>query len=199
MTITIVIINPQTGNGAGVWMTSYPEEMILRIWGFWKRVSWDWTIEAESWVSAIVARVGYSAVGSWILTVGFFGSLPSGIWDITRWAARWDGVSIVRIVSLSLLVSPWIEVKKLIKPFVPETTESACIVFCICICICKVYNKCRQWKCKDASKTSFWPSIEVWMLILANAKIINSVYTLLLTQIVNAQLSFFFSRADLYF
>ena len=26
-----VIINPQTGNGAGVWMTSRPEEMVLRI------------------------------------------------------------------------------------------------------------------------------------------------------------------------
>ena len=27
MTITIVIINPQTGNGVGVWMASCPEEM----------------------------------------------------------------------------------------------------------------------------------------------------------------------------
>ena len=42
-----VINNPQTGNGAGVWMMSCPEEMVLRIWGFWKDVSWDWTIEGE--------------------------------------------------------------------------------------------------------------------------------------------------------
>ena len=33
--------------------------------------------------------------------VGFFGSLPTENLDITRCAARWDGVSIVRIVSLS--------------------------------------------------------------------------------------------------
>ena len=45
-----VIINPQTGNGAGVWMTSCPEEMVLRMWEFWKDVSWAfdrWKIELE--------------------------------------------------------------------------------------------------------------------------------------------------------
>ena len=86
-----ITINPQPGNGAGVWMTSCPEEMVLRIWGFWKRVSWDWTSEA---------RIGYSAVGSWRLkdAVGFFGSLPTEILDITRYAARWSGVSIVWLV-----------------------------------------------------------------------------------------------------
>ena len=36
---------PQTGNGAGVWMTSCPVEMVLRIWGFWKRVSWELTLD----------------------------------------------------------------------------------------------------------------------------------------------------------
>ena len=98
MTITIVIMNLQTENGAGVWMTSCPEEMVLRIWGLWKRVSWDWTIEA---------RVGYSAVGSWILTiediVGFFGSLPTEILNITRCATCWNGQQrLLRIVSLFL-------------------------------------------------------------------------------------------------
>ena len=61
MTITIVTINPQTGNGAGVRMTSCPEEMVLRIWGFWKKES------VESWT--IKARVACSAMGSWIWTV----------------------------------------------------------------------------------------------------------------------------------
>ena len=51
---------PQTGNEARVWMTSCPEERVLRIWGFWKRGSWGGTI---------VARVEYSAIGSWIWTV----------------------------------------------------------------------------------------------------------------------------------
>ena len=53
---------PQTGNVVEVWMTSCPEETVLRIWRFWKRVSWRLTldhggrvvefsaIEAVSWV-----------------------------------------------------------------------------------------------------------------------------------------------------
>ena len=41
-------------------MTSCPEEMVLRIWGFWKTGSWDWTFET---------RVGDLVVVSWILTV----------------------------------------------------------------------------------------------------------------------------------
>ena len=36
MTITICHNKLQIGNGAGVWMTSCLEEMVLRIWGFWK-------------------------------------------------------------------------------------------------------------------------------------------------------------------
>ncbi len=31
MTMVIVIINPRQENGAGVWMVSCPEEMVLRI------------------------------------------------------------------------------------------------------------------------------------------------------------------------
>ena len=46
MPITFVMITPlQTENGAGVWMTSCPEETVLRIWGFWKRVSWELTLD----------------------------------------------------------------------------------------------------------------------------------------------------------
>ena len=37
MTITIVLINPQTENWTGVCMMSCSEEMVLRIWGFWKK------------------------------------------------------------------------------------------------------------------------------------------------------------------
>ena len=35
----------QIGNVAGVWMTSCPEVMVLRIWRFWKRVSWELTLD----------------------------------------------------------------------------------------------------------------------------------------------------------
>ena len=49
--------------------------------------SWHWTMQAESWVPAIELEVE-----SWILTiedvVGFFGSLPTEILNITGCAAR---------------------------------------------------------------------------------------------------------------
>ena len=105
MTITIVMINPQKGNWAGVWITSCLEEMVLRIWGYWKDVSWAWTIEA--------------GVGFWPLkdVVGFFGCLPTEILNITRCAPRWGGVSIVWLAMtfkncVSFHVLPWTEVKK---------------------------------------------------------------------------------------
>ena len=50
--------------------------------------------------------------GSWILTVGFFGSLPTEILNITRRAARWGRISIVWLAktfkNCVSLVSPWI-------------------------------------------------------------------------------------------
>ena len=72
-----VILNPQTGNRAGVWMTSCPEKMVQRIWEFRKRVSWDMTIEARPvfWPLKDV--------------VGFFRSLPTENLNITRRAVRW--------------------------------------------------------------------------------------------------------------
>ena len=86
MTITIFHYKPTDRKWAGVWMMSWPEEMVLRIWGFWKDVSWDWTIEAR--------------VGFWLLkdVVEFFGSQPTEILDMTRCAARWSGVSLVWLV-----------------------------------------------------------------------------------------------------
>ena len=60
MTITIVIIKPQTGNGSGVWMASYPEEMVLTL------ESWIWAVED---------------------VVGFSGSLATEILNIVRCAA----------------------------------------------------------------------------------------------------------------
>ena len=104
MTITNVIINPQTRNGAGVWMTSCPEEMVPRIWGFW-RVSWE--LRLDYWgreLSSLLLRH----------IVVFFGSLRTEILNITRCAARQHSmVSMVRIVSLSSCRRT--EVKKLIN------------------------------------------------------------------------------------
>ena len=108
---SFVIINPQTGNGAGVWMSSCPEEMVLGIWGFWKRVSWDWTIEA---------RVGYSAVGSWILTVERCNCVFRIATDRNlkhnkmHPALEWGQHRMVSIDfknCVSLLVSPWTEAR----------------------------------------------------------------------------------------
>ena len=105
MTIIICHNKPPHKNEAGVWMTSWPEEMVLRIWGFWKDGSWDWTVEAESWILTVERererereRVGFGSLKD---VVGFFGSLTREILNITRCTARLAGVSIVRIVSLS--------------------------------------------------------------------------------------------------
>ena len=85
-----VIINPQTGNGAGVWMTSCPEEMVLRIWGFWKEPV---EIRPLRWELGIrPLRVGFRPLKD---VVGFFGSLPTEILNITRCDACWGRVSIV--------------------------------------------------------------------------------------------------------
>ena len=98
---------PQTGNEAGVWMTSCPEEMVLRIWGFWKRVSWRLTLDYASRQLSFCLfghRVEFSTVAA---VVKIFRSLPTEILTITRCAVRGDGVSIVRIVSLLLVSKNW--------------------------------------------------------------------------------------------
>ena len=70
MTITIVIINPQT------------EERVLRIWGFSKRVSWSWelTMELGVWESAIESK-------------GWLFRISTGRDKLRSLTARWDGVS----------------------------------------------------------------------------------------------------------
>ena len=112
MTITIVIINPQTGNEAGVWMMPCPEEMVLRIWGFWKRVSWG--VEIGPWRLRIVfLPLGQELDlgcwrGSWVFRISTDRDLRH------RKMHRVLGlVNIVRIMSFSSY--RWTEVKKLIK------------------------------------------------------------------------------------
>ena len=138
-----VIINPQTGNGAGVWMTSCPKEMACEFEDFkntaveigpWSRVVGDSTIESKSWVFSDFCRQ------RWI-----------GILNITRCAERWGGVSTVSLQKtfkncVSLIVSMnWSpEINERVRTW---TTESACIciclfspVFCFYICIRVKYN-----------------------------------------------------------
>ena len=90
MTITIVIINPRQ-NGAGVWMTSCPEEMVPRIWGFWKRVSWELTLDHGGRELSFCHWVG-----SWDWT------MVSSSWGFGRW---------VEELSFSdLYLQRWIEI-----------------------------------------------------------------------------------------
>ena len=146
MTITIVIINPQTGNGVGVWMTPCPEEMVLRIWRFWKRVSSNWTMEAYSWDWIFEVRVGYSAIESWDCPlkdlVGIFGSLPTRILNITRYTARceWGQHS---ENCISLVMSPWTRTRnKIHRSYLKR--QSPCIwivclyMYCNTVVICIV-------------------------------------------------------------
>ena len=114
---------PQTGNWAGVWMTSCPEEMGWEFGRFWKRFRWGstmvlrsrgptmvlrswsltmqlrmlkimsvwgwyWTLQAINWVSG-VWRIEFSTVAA---AVKIFGSLPTEILNITRYAERWGQI-----------------------------------------------------------------------------------------------------------
>ena len=105
MIVTIVIIKPQTGNGAEVWMTSCPDEMVLTFEDFkncYLRLDHGgrelgmchWGIESIFFTVAAAIK--------------FFGSrLAEMNWDLG------NGISIVRIVSLSSCRRT--EVKKLIN------------------------------------------------------------------------------------
>ena len=119
MTIIIVIINPQTRNGTEEWMTSCPEEMVLRMWGFWKRVSWGWTIESSS-----------LGIGHWVEELSF-SDLYRQRWieilNTTRCAERWSWVSIVwfqktfkNCVSLLVSKNRTQEVKKPVRTWTTE-------------------------------------------------------------------------------
>ena len=96
---------PQTGNGTGVWLASCPEDMGWEFGIFWKKIQlksdhcveklefdhavegWHWTMQADSWVSAIGAEnfslchwVEFSTVAA---AVKFCRSRPAKInWDL---------------------------------------------------------------------------------------------------------------------
>ena len=102
----------QTGNVAGVWMTSCPEEMCCEFGRFWKNHdSWVPTLVLRSWVPTMVWR-------NWCSTIELRN------WDWTTRCAECRSVVSIEwckrlLRNFSLLVS------KLIKPFVPEQLESA--------------------------------------------------------------------------
>ena len=81
------------------------------------RKRWSWEFENFEKSSVVIGLLRGELwvrpwrVGFWLLkdVVGFFGSLSTEILNITRCAARWGGVS---KNCVSLLVSPWTEVKK---------------------------------------------------------------------------------------
>ena len=105
-----VIIYPQTGNVAGVWMTSCPEEMVLRIWGFQKDNELRSTVEGNGWVFQIRLYFWGLNRQRWI-----------EILNTTRCAARcgWGQHSMVRIGFYDLSLSPRVKkFKKLINSFV---------------------------------------------------------------------------------
>ena len=102
--------------------------------------SWDWTMGADSWVSAIGARsrvVGDSAIESksWVFfrCVSWlsFSGLDQQRWieilNITRCAERWG-----------CCLSPRVE--EVNKPFVSEATESACFRLFLFLYMC-----CWHW------------------------------------------------------
>ena len=99
---------PQRGNGAEVWMTSCPEVMVPRIWGFWKRLqfgvdcgpgnqtieslplghrelgslawSWDFEVGPSSW------KVDF---GPCRQTVGLSAIEADG-WEVEFWLWCWE-------------------------------------------------------------------------------------------------------------
>ena len=142
ITISIVIINPQTGNEAGMWMTRRDGPENLRILKKRQLRSGDWTIEAESWVLyhwGMELDLGHWR-WNWVFRI-------SADRDLRHYKMRCTlgMVIIVRIVSLSLCRKS--KVKKLINPFVPEMTESRLLspVFSY-LYITKLYNtpRCRE-------------------------------------------------------
>ena len=74
---------PQTVNRDGVWMTSYLEEIVLRIWGFWKKMSWKLTLDhGGRQLSSLPLRPELE-IRPLSRRVEFFGSLPAEMnWDL---------------------------------------------------------------------------------------------------------------------
>ena len=99
---------PQIENGSGVWMTSHPEEMVLGIWGFWKRVSWRLTLNHVSrqlsfWLWVRVESWGLDFDHwrcSWVFRISTDKDLKHNGMR-SAFVGSDSMVSIVRIVSLS--------------------------------------------------------------------------------------------------
>ena len=134
----------QRGYGAGVWMTSCPEEKGWEFEDFKKSRQlriWDWTMQADYWVSTIGAengvlchRVEFSTVA---VAVKFFVARPAKInWDLKRHkvcGTLGDVVSIVWLRNtfkncVSLLVSKN-RTQNLIKPFISEQRSPPAFVY----------------------------------------------------------------------
>ena len=113
-------------------MTSCPEKMVLRIWGFWKaELDFDrWKTELS--FLPLWRRLSFSGLDRqrWIEIFKH----PK-----MRRTLGWGQFSMVSIDFEELCLSPRVTMdrsKKLINLFVSETKESACICICICVCIC---------------------------------------------------------------
>ena len=98
MTIMIVIINNQTGNVAGVWMTSCPGEMGWEFGRFWKNhSSWSPTMVLRSWSPTMELKVD---IGSCRQKVGF-SAIEADSWDLRLDPEGW--VSVMESEKLSYL------------------------------------------------------------------------------------------------
>ena len=115
-----------------MWMTSCPEEMVLRIWGFWKDSVEIGPLRQELGIRPL--RVEFWPFKD---VVGLFGSLPIEILNITRYAAHW-GWGQQSKNCVSLLVSPWTEVKKLInRSYLKQQSPP--------VFACVLYQYCYHW------------------------------------------------------
>ena len=104
---------PQTGNGAGVWMTSYPEEMGWEFGRFWKRFSWVSTMVQRSWCLTIVLRSwGPTMVlRSWCPTIVLRSWGPDHavekLGPTMVWRS-WDPTMMFRIWGPTLVLRSWV-------------------------------------------------------------------------------------------
>ena len=157
-------------------MTLCPEQMVLRIWGFWKDVSCFF----DRWG----VRLSFSDVDRqrWI-----------EILNITRCAARWCGVSIVWLTlafksCVSLLVSPWTEVNKPARvwndrvpmylymymyPFYFDMTKLYNNIFWNHIIVYYLLVLNRNKECVEI-KQDFFQAVDVFILLYESHSFANS-------------------------
>ena len=151
---------PQTGNEAGVWMTSCPEEMGWEFGRFWKRFSWgptmvlrgwgpnmqlriwDWTMQADNWASALGAENGFLChsveFSTVVVAVKFFGLRPAKMnWDLKHHEMSRMLGGVVSIVwlrkSFKNCLSPCVEEPKSeVNKFIRTwTMEFTCFRLCV--------------------------------------------------------------------